>query len=121
MQDIQAQEGGARDIQAQKGGAWDMQMREGDGMGVPLREPIWKGGHPRVLFGVPTREGWAQAGKEGYLPKGAPDGHVHLPAQTVHQVWHAYLIAHPQHRGPHRCDGIYLLQRRCSKWLVQIH
>ena len=66
-----------------------------------------KGGRAQeqVAPGVPTQEGRAEKG-------GTLDG-------LVHQAWRAYLIAHPWHRGPHRCDGIYPLQCQCSNPLIR--
>ena len=75
------------------------------------RECVWRGtreggrAQERVAPRVPTWEG--QAGKGG-----TPDG-------LVHQAWRAYLIAHPWHRGPHRCDGVYPLQCQCSDPLIR--
>jgi hypothetical protein len=41
------------------------------------------------------QRGRGQAEKgPGRPPKGEPIGRRHLPPQTVHQAWHAYLIAH---------------------------
>jgi hypothetical protein len=85
-----------RDTQAQEEGKGvrDMWAREG-GVPLPTREG-WSGfagksqGQPEA---APTREGQAEKGP-GRPPKGEPIGRRHLPPQTVHQAWHAYLIAH---------------------------
>ena len=100
----------------------------GAGKGPAVKGPAVKGqGRPPdgALGTRESRVGKGRAGKgrvgEGRLPEGGPDGHVHLPARTVHQAWRAYRIAHPQHRGPHIIDGVYLLQGRCSDGLVRSH
>jgi hypothetical protein len=90
---------------AREGGGPDMRAHEGEGKGAPLGVPVWERGRvgndqrrlAKGVLGGPTQEG------QGCLAKG-------VQPQTVHWAWRSCPIAQPQHRGPHRCDSIYLLQ-----------
>ena len=91
---------GARDMQVwdlQAQGAWAETGQGCQSKGAPLRVPGQKG--DQAGMGCPPKE-----------RGGAARGHAPF-LQTVHLAWHAYLITHPQHRGPHKCIGVYLLQR----------
>ncbi len=76
-------------------------------------------------FGVQMQEGQAGKGvgkyQGGQVGKGQECPQKVVLAWTMHQVWHAYLIAHPQNRGPHECNSIYPLECQCSNESVQSH
>ena len=99
-------------------------VREGGGagQGALVREGGRAGQGARAREGDQAGQGaGVREGDQAGQGAGAPNGHVHLMQRTVHRTWHIYLIAPPRRRGPHRCDGVYLLQYQCSNPLVRSH